>query len=62
MIANWLIRASQAAADAELTPLARSLGVFVAVIVVSQLMFGLYDMQLANMRNMLFTGTFSGQF
>ena len=60
MIANWLIRASQAAADSELTPLARSLGVFVAVIVVSQLMFGLYDMQLANMRNMLFTGTFLG--
>ncbi len=60
MIANWLIRASQAAADSELTPLARSLGVFVAVIVISQLMFGLYDMQLANMRNMLFTGTFLG--
>jgi O-antigen ligase len=60
MIANILIRAANTAADLKFDKQDRAIGVFVATTVAMLLLFGLYDLQLSNVRDMLFSSVWIG--
>jgi O-antigen ligase len=60
MISNILIRASRTAADATYDTWSRATGVIVVGTIASLLIFGLYDLQLSNVRDELISSVWLG--
>ncbi len=60
MFANFFIRMAQTAGDQSYGTLERTLAVYASVVLCMLLLFGLYDLQLSNVRDMLFTAVLVG--
>ena len=60
MISNFLIRSANVSADPTYDVYARATGVFVATTIAMLLVFGLYDIQLSNVRDVLLSNLWIG--
>ncbi len=60
MIVAIVIRACQVAVDETRTRESRAMGTFCLLVVTMLMIFGLLDLQLSNMRDMLFSGVWVG--